>query len=96
MIYGSSARAALNMLFICIAIATTATAAFLWNKKQNDKGMRQIQKMDTPPMTSPAWFNNAGRELESLPHQSLLQATKVHDGERPDLKSKLFLSGFFL
>ncbi|XWS50471.1 hypothetical protein CRYUN_Cryun12cG0090200 [Craigia yunnanensis] len=90
MIYASSARAALNMLFICIAIAMTATASSLWNKKQNDKGMRQIQNMDTPPMTSPAWFNNADRELESLPHQSLLQATKVQYGERPDLKKILF------
>ena len=52
--------------------------------------MKQIQNMETAPMTSPALFNNAERELESLPHQSLLQATKVHYGERPDLKSKLF------
>ena len=89
MIYPSSAKAALNM-FICITIAMTATAAFLCNKKQNGKGMRQIQNMDTSPMTTPAWFNNANRELESLRHQSLLQDTKVHYGERPDLKSKLF------
>ncbi|XVF09924.1 hypothetical protein REPUB_Repub07fG0139200 [Reevesia pubescens] len=90
MIYATSARAALNMLFICIAIAMTATAAFLWNKKHHGKGMTQIQNMDTPPMTSPALFSNADRELESLPHQSLLQATKVRYGERPDLKKQLF------
>ncbi|XVE64268.1 hypothetical protein DITRI_Ditri07aG0087100 [Diplodiscus trichospermus] len=91
MIYSSLARAALNMLFICIAIAMTATAAFLWNKKQNGKGMRRIQNMNTPPKTSPAaWFNNGDRELESFPHQSLLQASKIHYGERPDLKKILF------
>lgn len=93
MIYASAARATLNMLFICMAIAMTATAAFLWNKKQNGKGMRQIQNMDTPPMTSPTWFNNGDRELESLPEQSLVQqVAKVHYGERPDLESKLFLA----
>ncbi|OMO71822.1 FAD-binding 8 [Corchorus olitorius] len=91
MIYPTSARAALNMLFICIAIAMTATAVFLWNKKQNVKGRGQILSMDTPPTVSPALFyNNGERELESLPHQSLLQATKVHYGERPDLKKILF------
>ncbi|WRX19483.1 FAD-binding 8 - like 7 [Theobroma cacao] len=90
MIYAGSARAALNMLFLCTAIAMTVTAVFLWSKKQNGKGTRQIQSMDTPPKTSPAWFHNADRELESLPHQSLLQATKVHYGERPDLKKILF------
>lgn len=89
-IYASSARAAINMLLVCIAIAMTTTAAFLWNKKQHGKGTNRIQNMDTPPMTSPAWFDDGDRELESLPHQSLLQVTKFHYGERPDLKSKLF------
>ncbi|GLT78047.1 hypothetical protein SLA2020_495940 [Shorea laevis] len=40
--------------------------------------------------TSPgSWFYAADRELESLPHQSLVQATKVHFGARPDLKKIL-------
>ncbi|XVF50865.1 hypothetical protein PTKIN_Ptkin04bG0138000 [Pterospermum kingtungense] len=90
MIYASSARAALNMSLVCIAIAMTATSAFLWNKKQYGKGITRIQNMDSPPTTSPAWFNNGDRELESLPHQSLLQSTKFHYGERPDLKKILF------
>ncbi|KAK9279733.1 hypothetical protein L1049_013415 [Liquidambar formosana] len=34
--------------------------------------------------------HNADRELESLPHQSLVQSTKVHYGERPDLKRMIF------
>ncbi|KAK8513259.1 hypothetical protein V6N11_013138 [Hibiscus sabdariffa] len=88
--YATSARAGFNMLFICLAIAITSTTAYLWNKKRNSKAMRQIQNMDTPSTTSPAWFNNSDRELESLPHQSSFQATKVHYGERPDLKRILF------
>ncbi|KAG2725697.1 hypothetical protein I3760_01G078100 [Carya illinoinensis] len=36
-----------------------------------------------------SWFNVADMELESLPHQSLVQATNVHFGARPDLKKVL-------
>ncbi|GFY84166.1 ferric reduction oxidase 2 [Actinidia rufa] len=93
MIFSNTSRSALNMLFMCVSIAMTATAAFLWNKKRNDNEMRQIQNMDMPtPKTSPgpgSWFYNVDRELESLPHQSLVQNTKVHYGERPNLKKWL-------
>lgn len=87
MIYSFSSKNALNMLFICLSIASTATAVFLWNKKQNVKETMQIQDNNMPiPMTD----NTADdRELESLPHQSLVQATQVHHGKRPNLKSKL-------
>lgn len=47
--------------------------------------------MEVPtPKTSPAsWFYTADRELEeSLPNQCLVQATKFHFGERPNLNSK--------
>lgn len=86
MIYSYSLRAGLNMLFMCISIAATSTAAFLWNRKQNTIKMKQIQKTKTSP-GSP--FYNVDQELESLPHQSFLQATEVHYGSRPNLKSKL-------
>ncbi|KAB1220124.1 Ferric reduction oxidase 4 [Morella rubra] len=36
-----------------------------------------------------SWFCVADGELESLPQQSLVQATKVHFGARPDLKKIL-------
>ncbi|PRQ60154.1 putative ferric-chelate reductase (NADH) [Rosa chinensis] len=93
MIYSASYRSALNMLLLCVSIATTATAVFLWNKKQNSKEMGHIQAIDTPPQitTSPsARFYNAGQELESLPHQSFVQSTKVHYGTRPDLQRILW------
>lgn len=90
-IYATSWRACLNMLFICVSIVITATAAFLWNKKQYTKEMIQIQNTETPTtIASPAsWFYIAERELESLPHQSFDQATRVHYGDRPNLKRKL-------
>lgn len=93
MMYSFSSKSSLNMLFMCVAISTAATAGFLSNKKQqrNAYQTRQIQNLNTPtPMsTSPsAWYHNtaAERELESLPYQSLVQATTVHHGTRPDLK----------
>lgn len=92
-IYGSAPRALLSMLLICGSIALTANVAVVLNKKDNVKDAMQIQNIEgsSPPMASPnSWFYNADRELESLPQHSLLQSTKVHFGERPDLKRMLF------
>lgn len=62
------------MLFLCVSIDITASAAFVWNKKQKAKEMVQIQNNDMPtPMTSPgpgSWLENTDRELESLPFQT--------------------------
>ena len=92
-IFSYSLRSALNMLFVCVSIVVTATAAFLCNKKQNDKERKQIQNVDMPtPMTSPgSWFHNVDKELDILSSQSFVQTTKIHLGERPNLKSKLFI-----
>ncbi|OAY30344.1 ferric reduction oxidase 2-like [Manihot esculenta] len=91
MIYSMPARAALNLFLICISMVMAASAAVLWNKKQNAREMKQIQNADMPtPATSPgSQFHHADRELESLPQQSLLQATRVHPGERPNFKKIL-------
>lgn len=49
------------------------------------------------PTTSPgSLFYNGERELESVPHESLAQATTVHYGKKPDLKSKELSFGTFL
>ncbi|KAH7653463.1 Ferric-chelate reductase (NADH) protein [Dioscorea alata] len=87
-IFSYSKRAMLNLIFIIVSIAATASAAVLWNKKMSSMELKQIQSMDAPtPAVSPSsWFFNADRELESVPHESIVQATNVHFGERPDLK----------
>ncbi|KAJ6684139.1 hypothetical protein OIU85_007795 [Salix viminalis] len=79
------------LLCACIFIASNA-AVFLFRKKENAVEGKQIQNLEVPtPTTSPgSWFQNASTELESQPHQSLVQATKVHFGARPDLKRILF------
>ncbi|XP_068314564.1 ferric reduction oxidase 2-like isoform X1 [Pyrus communis] len=91
-IFPYSIRAVLNMLVICVAIASTASGVVLWNKKKNATENKQIQNMEGPSRmgTPQSLFYNAGRELESLPQQSLAQATNVHYGERPDLKKLIF------
>ncbi|KAI8572010.1 hypothetical protein RHMOL_Rhmol01G0165600 [Rhododendron molle] len=87
-IYSYSRKAALSMLFICICIATTASASFYWNKKKGSMEINQIKNMEgASPTASPgSWIYNADRELESLPQQSVVQSTNLHYGERPDLK----------
>ncbi|GAV92529.1 Ferric_reduct domain-containing protein/FAD_binding_8 domain-containing protein/NAD_binding_6 domain-containing protein, partial [Cephalotus follicularis] len=91
-VFPYSTRAILNILVIFVSIATIASAAVFWNKKQNGKEANQVQNMEgTTPAASPSsLYYNADRELESLPNQSLIQVTDVHYGERPDLKKLLF------
>ncbi|KAL3810531.1 hypothetical protein ACJIZ3_000689 [Penstemon smallii] len=91
-IYSSCSRALLHILFLCIGVVITSTAAFLWNKSTNAKESTQIQNMEgATPMASPnSWFYNADRELEGLPQQSLSESINVHYGQRPDLKRILF------
>ncbi|KAF7148389.1 hypothetical protein RHSIM_Rhsim03G0190400 [Rhododendron simsii] len=87
---------ALSMFFVCLSIAMTATAAFIWHEKQNAKKMMLIHSLDRPkPKGIPRpgqWLYNSRRDLESFPHQSLFQNTTVHYGERPDFKSKIHSS----
>ena len=91
-IFSFPLRSLFNMLAICISIAATASAAVLWNKRSNAKEAKQIQNIEgsSPTGTPNSEFYNADRELESLPQESLVQATNVHYGQRPDLKSKSF------
>ncbi|KAJ7950316.1 Ferric reduction oxidase [Quillaja saponaria] len=87
-IFSYPLRTFLNMLVICMCIAITASAAVSLNKKHNAREAKQIQNMQgsTSTVMSNSLTNNADIELESLPQQSLGQATNVHYGERPDLK----------
>ncbi|KDP22239.1 hypothetical protein JCGZ_26070 [Jatropha curcas] len=67
-----------DTLLVCACVIITCSAAFLWCKSKN---AQQIQNLEVPtPTASPG-----DRELESLPHESLVQATKLHFGARPDL-----------
>lgn len=89
--YPMPASAAFGMLFVCVAITIAASAAFLWNNRENGKELNQIRTIDmSTPAPSPASLMYE-TELESFPHQSLRQATTVLLGRRPNLKSKQFL-----
>ncbi|GKU88052.1 hypothetical protein SLEP1_g2362 [Rubroshorea leprosula] len=90
-LYSYFAKASLYMLFICASIAATASVAVFLNRRKIVRETRQIQNMEgpTPTGTPETWFHNADREIESPPQQSFLDATNIHYGKRPDLKSKL-------
>ncbi|KAK1377208.1 Ferric reduction oxidase 2 [Heracleum sosnowskyi] len=87
-VFSYSLKSALDMLLLCISILVTATAAFLWNKKQSSIENNQIKEAKglSPLMHKSLAINPIDRELESLPQQSLLKTTKVHYGRRPDLR----------
>ncbi|MBA0650052.1 hypothetical protein Goklo_017542 [Gossypium klotzschianum] len=90
-IYHFSYRALWDMFLVCVCIFIVSSVVFLWCKKQNAREGNRIQNREiATPVTSQGvspWFS--GAELESLPHQSLVQATKVHFGSRPDFKKTL-------
>ncbi|KAL4595076.1 hypothetical protein ACB092_12G065800 [Castanea dentata] len=89
--YHFTLRALWDMFLVCISIFIASSAIFLWCKKQNAMEVKPILNLEVPTPTTSAGshFHVGDRELESLPHQSLVQATKVHFGSRPDLKKIL-------
>ncbi|EEF50565.1 ferric-chelate reductase, putative [Ricinus communis] len=91
-VFSYSLEAVLYMLVISICIAATASAAVLWNKRQNAREAKQIQIVEgsTPVRPLESGLCNGDRELESLPQQPLVQVTNVHYGKRPPLKRMLF------
>lgn len=64
----------------------------MWQKSQNGNEGKQIQSLKMSNPTSPGGSLKTDEciELESLPHQSITEATQVHFGARPDLKSKKY------
>ncbi|KAK6794522.1 hypothetical protein RDI58_007975 [Solanum bulbocastanum] len=92
-LYHYSAKIIWDMFLACASIFIGTSVIFMWQKRENEIEGGQIQNVEIPtnPTSSPV-DNLCGteRELESLPHQSIVQATKVHYGARPDLKRILF------
>ncbi|GAB4861691.1 hypothetical protein Ancab_036944 [Ancistrocladus abbreviatus] len=90
-IFWSSKRVVLNVLLMCVCIVLASSGAVLWNKTRNGMEAKQIINMEgiTPRGSPYSWSYNAERELESLPHESLVHSTNVHYCKRPDLKRLL-------
>ncbi|WMV20594.1 hypothetical protein MTR67_013979 [Solanum verrucosum] len=92
-LYHYSAKIIWDMFLACASIFIGTSVIFMWQKRENEIEGKQIQNVEIPtnPTNSPVG-NLCGteRELESHPHQSIVQATKVHYGARPDLKRILF------
>ncbi|KAE8697599.1 Quinoprotein amine dehydrogenase [Hibiscus syriacus] len=82
------------MFLILIGIITRCNgecSGFLEQRRYAREAM-QVQNMEgqTPEGSPSIMAYNGERELESLPHQSLAEATKIHYGGRPDLKRLIF------
>lgn len=90
-LYSYTKKGSMNMLFVCFSIIVAASTAFLWNKKQNAKEVKQILDVEES-VRSGSSSNSTLRqddiELESLPLQSAIQSINVHYGQRPNLESK--------
>lgn len=96
-LYHYSAKIIWDMFLVCASVFIATSIIFMWQKRDNEAEGKQIQNVELPtPTSSPAsLLCGTERELESLPHQSLVQATKVHYGARPDLKSEFTNSCWF-
>lgn len=96
MIYHFSYKCLWDMFLVCACSFTVATAGFVWHKRANAVEMKKIQNMEVrTPSASPGPVD---RELESFPKQLFIEASNVHFGGRPDLKSMnnfVFLFLFF-
>uniref|UniRef100_A0A0D9XBR3 ferric-chelate reductase (NADH) n=1 Tax=Leersia perrieri TaxID=77586 RepID=A0A0D9XBR3_9ORYZ len=87
-VYSRSTMTVLQLLFMCVCIIIACTIPFLKVKRENLKEAKQIKALDVlTPTTSPSsWYHCSDKELESLPQESLVKATNVHYGRRPNLK----------
>ncbi|GFZ01120.1 ferric reduction oxidase 5 [Actinidia rufa] len=91
-VYNFSLKIIWDIFLVCVCVFVATSVVFLWQKRRNVRECKQIQNVEVPtPTTSPgSWLHGGDRELESLPHQSLVQATNLHFGARPNLKKILF------
>ncbi|KAL2920739.1 Ferric reduction oxidase 4 [Bienertia sinuspersici] len=80
-----------DTFLMCISIILISSIVFLLQKRKIALEEKQVMNVDVPtPVTSPgSWLCGGGGELESLPYQSLVQATQVHYGGRPNLQKIL-------
>ncbi|CAO2838775.1 unnamed protein product [Amaranthus hypochondriacus] len=81
-----------DVFLMCISIIFVSSIVFLKQKRKIGLEEKQVKNVEVPsPITSPgSWFGGGGgSELESLPYQSLVQATQVHYGGRPNVQKIL-------
>ncbi|GMH18383.1 hypothetical protein Nepgr_020224 [Nepenthes gracilis] len=79
------------ILFMFSGVFAATSCVFLWQKRKVAAKGKQVQNAVTAaPETSPETrFCGGDGEVESQPHQSLVQATQVHYGGRPNIRKIL-------
>ncbi|CAN0902829.1 Ferric reduction oxidase 2 [Linum grandiflorum] len=88
--FSTPAKAALNMLSVCVAIVVSSMIAFLWNMRAN--GSENVRVADRERLAPNLDEGNAEMEVESQPENAICQATTIHFGKRPNLKRKHYYS----
>ncbi|XP_074294229.1 ferric reduction oxidase 4-like [Silene latifolia] len=80
-----------DMFIMCVSIILISSVVFLWQKSKMADDQKQVNNVEVPsPLSSPgSWFGGGSTELESLPYQSLVQATQVHYEGRPNIQKIL-------
>lgn len=78
----------MNLLFLCVSVAVTSSTVVLWRKRYSSMEARKVQISDemTSRTLPSSNLNDSDGELESYSHESLVEATTVHYGRRPDIK----------
>ncbi|CAN1751613.1 Ferric reduction oxidase 2 [Linum perenne] len=86
--FSTPAKAALNILSICVAIVASSALGFLWNRRGHGiENVRVVNREMLPPSTNLSEGNgDAETEVESQPGNAIQQATTVHFGKRPNMK----------
>ncbi|CAN6461945.1 unnamed protein product [Victoria cruziana] len=91
--YPTWLRAFFMLIFMFMSIVIVSTIATIWIRRKEAKEGGQIQslEMQTATGTPGQVMHNAEKELESFPHQSIVQSTTVHStyGGRPDFQKIL-------
>uniref|UniRef100_A0A0A0L8S6 ferric-chelate reductase (NADH) n=1 Tax=Cucumis sativus TaxID=3659 RepID=A0A0A0L8S6_CUCSA len=91
-VYNYTYKVLWDMFLAFACICFSSSLVFLWQRKTNASNDKKIQihNFQSPKASPGSWIFGGDSELESLPYQSLVQATNIHYEGRPDLNKILF------
>lgn len=89
----ASTRHSLVLFLLCVSIFLVASFAVLYIKKKTASEVGNVE-ISSSPGTSPDGLSakKFDMEVESLPNECVQNATNMHYGTRPDLRSKFPIS----
>ncbi|XP_023552399.1 ferric reduction oxidase 4-like isoform X1 [Cucurbita pepo subsp. pepo] len=89
-VYNYTYKVLWDMFLALACICISSSLVLVWQRKTYVSNKRvQVLSVQSPKASPGSWIYGGERELESSPYQSLVQATNIHYGSRPDLKKIL-------